>query len=125
MKNIHFQREWTESAQVHMGREAADKLALQILHYALDGEIPDNSDNYIMELEFSRVKPLIDAELKKHRGGAPLGNQNAKKKAKPKKQKAVRTKKAEIAMKKVDRIAGEEPKPFNPYAEFFGDVIDE
>ena len=50
----------------------------QIIEYAFDGTIPDNSDSALLRLFAINWMPLIDADLRRQKGGAPKGNQNAK-----------------------------------------------
>ena len=62
--------------------ELDDKTRLKvydmICRYALYGEIID-SENPIEKSLFTVIKPVIDAGEKRGRGGAPVGNQNARK----------------------------------------------
>lgn len=56
----------------------------QIIEYAFDGKIPDNSDSALLRLFAINWMPLIDADLRRQKGGAPKGNQNAKGNGAPK-----------------------------------------
>ena len=68
---------WFENA-AKLGPEKQTKAMMQIIRYGLYGEVPNNDDDLCLDLILSDWMPLVDASMQKRKGGAPLGNQNAK-----------------------------------------------
>lgn len=68
---------WFETA-AKLGQAEQEKAIMQILRYGFYGEKPDNPDGSPLDLLFCSWAPLVDAALKRRKGGAPIGNQNAK-----------------------------------------------
>ena len=67
---------WFENAG-KLGEEKQTKAMMQIIRYGLFGEVPDNKDDLFLDLLLSDWMPLVDAQKKKRKGGAPKGNKNA------------------------------------------------
>ena len=61
-------------------KDPMERLALYdaIDAYAFDGIEPENLP-FVVDLVFTQIRVHIDADLGRKRGGAPIGNQNAKK----------------------------------------------
>ena len=62
---------------VDCDEEFRNKAFNQIINYGLFGIEPDESDK-LLKILWANWKPLIDSDHKKKKGGAPVGNQNAK-----------------------------------------------
>lgn len=76
-ESVIIYQTWLESSAL-LGEEKQIKAIMQIIHYGLYGEMPDNSDDPMMQMLLMNWMPLVDAQKQKRRGGAPIGNQNAK-----------------------------------------------
>lgn len=76
-ESVIIYQTWLESSAL-LGEEKQIKAIMQIIHYGLYGEVPDNSDDPMMQMLLMNWMPLVDAQKKKRKGGAPKGNQNAK-----------------------------------------------
>lgn len=75
--SVIIYQSWYETA-LKLGPEKQQKAIMQILNYGFYGTIPNNSDDFALELLFESWRPLVDAAQRHRRGGAPIGNQNAK-----------------------------------------------
>lgn len=81
-KSFLFYRSFVEA-----GRQIPEDKRLAyyeaIFTYALDGIKPDPDEDPLIKIAFSFIEPLVEASLKKYengkKGGAPVGNQNARK----------------------------------------------
>lgn len=51
---------------------------MQIIRYGLYGEMPDNSDDVVLQAVMMTWFAQVDAQKKHKKGGAPKGNKNAK-----------------------------------------------
>lgn len=69
-------RSWFENA-AKLGTEKQAVVINQLIRYGLYDEIPDNSNDLMLDLLFSDWKPVVDASKNKRKGGAPKGNKNA------------------------------------------------
>ena len=78
-ESVIIYQTWLESSAL-LGEEKQIKALMQIIHYGLYGKVPDNSDDPMMQMLLMNWMPLVDAQKKKRKGGAPKGNQNARKK---------------------------------------------
>ena len=76
-ESVIIYQTWLESSAL-LGEEKQIKAIMQIIHYGLYGEMPDNSDDPMMQMLLMNWMPLVDAQKQKRKGGAPKGNQNAK-----------------------------------------------
>ena len=79
-----FYRSFFEAADEFGSREKKLRFLECILDYGTRKIEPDFSGEPLMKLSWIHVKPLLDANISKYlracKGGAPSGNQNAKKK---------------------------------------------
>lgn len=76
-ESVIIYQTWLESSAL-LGEEKQIKALMQIIHYGLYGKVPDNSDDPMMQMLLMNWMPLVDAQKKRRKGGAPKGNQNAK-----------------------------------------------
>lgn len=78
-----FYRSYLEAAQNVTDEQKQSRLIMAILHYGIYFEEPDFSDDEILKVAWSLIKPLLDASHRNYgngkKGGAPKGNQNARK----------------------------------------------
>ena len=78
---------WLEIARSKLEEPDVCRLMVQLMEYGLSGQIPDNSDNLVMDIIFDMAKPNIDSNIRKkvngkkggRKPGGQAGNQNAKK----------------------------------------------
>lgn len=75
-ESVIVYQSWLENA-AKLGPEKQAKAIMQIVKYGIYGETPDNSDDLCLDLLLSDWMPLVDAQQKKRKGGAPKGNKNA------------------------------------------------
>lgn len=68
---------WYESAEL-LGPGKVEEAMIKIIRYGLYGEEPDFSGDRILEAVMKTWLAQVDAQKKKRKGGAPIGNQNAK-----------------------------------------------
>lgn len=76
-ESVVIYQTWLESAAL-LGEEKQIEALMQIIHYGIYGTVPDNPDDPMMQMLLMNWMPLVDAQKKKRKGGAPKGNQNAK-----------------------------------------------
>lgn len=76
-ESVIIYQTWLESSAL-LGEEKQIKALMQIIHYGLYGKVPDNSDDPMLQMLLMNWMPLVDAQKKRRKGGAPKGNQNAK-----------------------------------------------
>lgn len=76
-ESVIIYQTWLESAAL-LGEEKQIEALMQIIHYGIYGTVPDNPDDPMMQMLLMNWMPLVDAQKKKRKGGAPKGNQNAK-----------------------------------------------
>ena len=82
-ESVVIYQTWYESAEL-MGEEKRRTAIDQIIRYGLYGEEPKNDEDPVMKMLMMNWMPLVDAQKKKRKGGAPTGNQNAKGRGAPK-----------------------------------------
>ena len=76
-ESVVIYQTWLESAAL-LGEEKQIEALMQIINYGIYGTVPDNPDDPMMQMLLMNWMPLVDAQKKKRKGGAPKGNQNAK-----------------------------------------------
>ena len=76
-ESVVIYQTWLESAAL-LGEEKQIEALMQIIHYGIYGTVPDNPDDPMMQMLLMNWMPLVDAQKKRRKGGAPKGNQNAK-----------------------------------------------
>ena len=76
-ESVVIYQTWLESAAL-LGEEKQIKALMQIINYGIYGTVPDNPDDPMMQMLLMNWMPLVDAQKKRRKGGAPKGNQNAK-----------------------------------------------
>ena len=76
-ESVIIYQTWFESAAL-LGEEKQIKALMQIINYGIYGTVPDNPDDPMMQMLLMNWMPLVDAQKKRRKGGAPKGNQNAK-----------------------------------------------
>lgn len=77
-----FYRSYLEAIEKIKSVDAKYKLLMGIINYGLDRTEPEFNDE-LSEMAWVFIEPLLDANYRKYlagqKGGAPVGNQNAKK----------------------------------------------
>lgn len=76
-ESVIIYQTWFESVGL-LGKDKQIKAMMQIIRYGLYGEVPDNSDDVVLQAVMMTWFAQVDAQKKKRKGGAPKGNQNAK-----------------------------------------------
>ena len=76
-ESVVIYQTWLESAAL-LGEEKQIEALMQIINYGIYGTVPENPDDPMMQMLLMNWMPLVDAQKKKRKGGAPKGNQNAK-----------------------------------------------
>ena len=76
-ESVIIYQTWLESSAL-LGEEKQMEALMQIIHYGIYGKVPENPDDPIMQMLLMNWMPLVDAQKKRRKGGAPKGNQNAK-----------------------------------------------
>lgn len=76
-ESVVIYQTWLESAAL-LGEEKQIEALMQIINYGIYGTVPDNPDDPMMQMLLMNWMPLVDAQKKRRKGGAPKGNQNAK-----------------------------------------------
>ena len=76
-ESVIIYQTWLESSAL-LGEEKQIRALMQIIHYGIYGKVPENPDDPMMQMLLMNWMPLVDAQKKKRKGGAPKGNQNAK-----------------------------------------------
>lgn len=76
-ESVIIYQTWLESSAL-LGEEKQIKALMQIIHYGIYGTVPENPDDPMMQMLLMNWMPLVDAQKKRRKGGAPKGNQNAK-----------------------------------------------
>lgn len=76
-ESVIIYQTWLESAAL-LGEEKQIEALMQIINYGIYGKVPENPDDPMMQMLLMNWMPLVDAQKKKRKGGAPKGNQNAK-----------------------------------------------
>lgn len=76
-ESVIIYQTWFESVGL-LGKDKQIKAMMQIIRYGLYGEVPDNSDDVVLQAVMMTWFAQVDAQKKKRKGGAPSGNQNAK-----------------------------------------------
>lgn len=71
---------WMDIAFKIGGREKQSELIMSLIRYSFYGECPEYAEGSAEAVFFEMARPLIDADKKRKRGGAPKGNTNACKK---------------------------------------------
>lgn len=87
---------WMDIAEQIGGRDKQNELIMAAIRYEFYGELPDFKPGTQEHVFFSMAQPLIDADRRKRKGGAPKGNQNAQKSSGTKKQPKKTTSKQHI-----------------------------
>lgn len=82
-ESVIIYQTWFESVAL-LGSEKQVKAMMQIIRYGLYGEMPDNSDDIVLQAVMMTWFAQVDAQKKHKKGGAPKGNQNAKSHGAPK-----------------------------------------
>ena len=68
---------WFESSAL-LGPDKQVDAMMKIIRYGLYGELPDYGGDKMLEAVMMTWLAQVDAQKKKRKGGAPVGNQNAK-----------------------------------------------
>ena len=76
-ESVIIYQTWLESSAL-LGEEKQVEALMQIIHYGIYGKVPENPDDPMMQMLLMNWMPLVDAQKKRRKGGAPKGNQNAK-----------------------------------------------
>ena len=76
-ESVIIYQTWLESSAL-LGEEKQMEALMQIIHYGIYGKVPENPDDPMMQMLLMNWMPLVDAQKKRRKGGAPKGNQNAK-----------------------------------------------
>ena len=76
-ESVVIYQTWLESAAL-LGEEKQIEALMQIINYGIYGTVPENPDDPMMQMLLMNWMPLVDAQKKRRKGGAPKGNQNAK-----------------------------------------------
>lgn len=75
-ESVIIYQTWFESVGL-LGKDKQIKAMMQIIRYGLYGEVPDNSDDVVLQAVMMTWFAQVDAQKKKRKGGAPKGNKNA------------------------------------------------
>ena len=76
-ESVIIYQTWFESVAL-LGADKQVKAMMQIIRYGLYGEMPDNSDDVVLQAVMMTWFAQVDAQKKHKKGGAPKGNKNAK-----------------------------------------------
>lgn len=76
-ESVIIYQTWFESVAL-LGEAEQVKAMMQIIRYGLYGEMPDNSDDVVLQAVMMTWFAQVDAQKKHKKGGAPKGNKNAK-----------------------------------------------
>ncbi len=76
-ESVIIYQTWFESVAL-LGTDKQVKAMMQIIRYGLYGEMPDNSDDVVLQAVMMTWFAQVDAQKKHKKGGAPKGNKNAK-----------------------------------------------
>lgn len=76
-ESVIIYQTWFESVAL-LGVDKQVKAMMQIIRYGLYGEMPDNSDDVVLQAVMMTWFAQVDAQKKHKKGGAPKGNKNAK-----------------------------------------------
>lgn len=75
-ESVIIYQTWFESVAL-LGTDKQVKAMMQIIRYGLYGEMPDNSDDVVLQAVMMTWFAQVDAQKKHKKGGAPKGNKNA------------------------------------------------
>lgn len=70
---------WMKLTEAPGGKSMQDKIVMALLRYAFYGETPDFKYGSTEYLLFMQSVQMVEADKRKKKGGAPIGNNNAKK----------------------------------------------